>query len=263
MQSSDIICNVIPDTELSIEKGNVFNYPTHTHSHYEMTLYQSFQGGINVNGEFFDVSVPSAFLFSPSDFHRISVDESHTSSQYIKIGFYEKIFNRFKYTLPDQPIIIRNTNEHPILVGLFNEIHDNQNDQNYVSVLIEAAMFYFIKHGNTLKPVALGKKHSLVINTLRYINKNFKKDISLTDIAEHFSVSPQYLSSVFTSEVGVGFSAYISDLRLKTATEFLLQNNLNITEICYESGYRNLSHFLRSFKQKYGVTPKEYRKDNT
>ena len=263
MPVPEVLCNIIPKAEISINEGTVFNYPTHTHAHYEMTMYNPFEGGIAVNGEFYDVDVPSVFLLSPSDFHRITVNNEQNSAEFIKVGFYEKSIVNFQGALPHHPIILRNLENHKFLEELFYEISRSKDDSNYVSVLIETAMSYLIKYGTAIQPAMLGKKHDLVVNALRYANKNFSQDITLCNTAEYFSVSPQYLSSVFAEEVGMGFSAYITDLRLKMASNLLTRSDRNITEVCFDCGYRNLSHFLRCFKQHFGITPKDYRKQNT
>lgn len=52
----------------------------------------------------------------------------------------------------------------------------------------------------------------------------------------------------------------VCELRLEHAAKLLLISNLNVTDICYECGFENLSWFYKSFAQKYGVTPAEYRK---
>lgn len=54
-------------------------------------------------------------------------------------------------------------------------------------------------------------------------------------------------------------TAYVTGLRLGYAANLLLVSNLNITDICYECGFDNLSWFYKSFARKYGMTPAEYR----
>lgn len=262
MGTHDIITNSIPNADISIQRGFVFNYPTHTHSHYEMTLYTQFNGAIIINGEVIKIKNPTVVLVSPSDFHRILVDNENNASLFTKIGFYEKVIKNSSYTLPEHPIILENANSHPLIINLFEEIYCAKIDNDYLTVLIQAAMLYIIKHGKSIKPAPSGKKHELVINVLRYVNQNFTSDITLNSTADNFSVSSQYLSSVFSDEVGLGFSAYITDLRLKLAADLLKTSDRNITEICYDCGYRNLSHFLRSFRQMYNMSPKEYKKRN-
>ena len=57
----------------------------------------------------------------------------------------------------------------------------------------------------------------------------------------------------------MGFSKYLSDMRLRRAERMLAETELSVTEICLECGYGNLSHFLRVFKSAYNATPTEYR----
>lgn len=52
----------------------------------------------------------------------------------------------------------------------------------------------------------------------------------------------------------------VNNLRLEYAAKLLLISNLQVTDICYESGFENLSWFYKSFARKYGMTPAEYRK---
>jgi len=57
-------------------------------------------------------------------------------------------------------------------------------------------------------------------------------------------------------------TAYVTELRLAYAANLLLISNLSITDICYESGFENLSWFYKLFVQKYSMTPKKYRKNH-
>ena len=57
----------------------------------------------------------------------------------------------------------------------------------------------------------------------------------------------------------IGFSEYVSKMRLNYAAVLLAETNESVTDICFASGYGNLSHFLRCFKKEYGVSPKKYR----
>ena len=68
----------------------------------------------------------------------------------------------------------------------------------------------------------------------------------------------QYLSSIFKQNIGIGFCEYLSDIRLRYATTLLTEKQNNITEICEACGYKNISHFIRSFKKKYGTSPSRY-----
>ena len=83
---------------------------------------------------------------------------------------------------------------------------------------------------------------------------------ALDSVAAELGITPQYLSRLFCKNAGVGFSQYLTRARLEKAAFYLKETNLTVTEIAYEVGYRDLSHFMRSFKKYFGVTPLGYKK---
>ena len=70
-----------------------------------------------------------------------------------------------------------------------------------------------------------------------------------------------YFNSIFKNSIGVPFGKYLRELRLTYASNMLKSCDLPITEIAIESGFENSAHFSRSFHEKYGKSPKEYRKE--
>jgi AraC-like DNA-binding protein len=55
------------------------------------------------------------------------------------------------------------------------------------------------------------------------------------------------------------FCDYVSEIRIEHSCRLLMENNYNITEISYRSGFENLANFYRHFKKIVGIIPKEYR----
>ena len=97
------------------------------------------------------------------------------------------------------------------------------------------------------------------MKAVRIMNDYYDEHLTLNSIAELLSVSPPYLSHIFSRNVGMTFASYLCQLRLHHAARLLTDSSKSVTDICYACGYRNLSHFLRSLKEQYGMTPKEYR----
>ena len=81
-------------------------------------------------------------------------------------------------------------------------------------------------------------------------------------MAEHFSISPQYMRKLFKNHTGVGISEYISNIKLEKAMYLLRDTDMNLQDIVIEIGNTDVSGFVRSFKQKTGMTPGQYRKTN-
>ena len=92
-----------------------------------------------------------------------------------------------------------------------------------------------------------------------YIEKNYKKNIRLADIAQAENLNPSYLSRIFREETGKTFSDYLTFFRMQIAKELLCNISVNISEVAVEVGYCDSKHFSKSFKKVVGITPKEYR----
>lgn len=94
----------------------------------------------------------------------------------------------------------------------------------------------------------------------QYIHENFKKEISLNEAAKLVSLNNTYFSRYFKEYSGQTFNDYVNTYRITHATHLLFNNKTNITDICFESGFQDLSYFIKVFKKKMGKTPFKYRK---
>ncbi|TRZ42297.1 AraC family transcriptional regulator [Robertkochia solimangrovi] len=96
-----------------------------------------------------------------------------------------------------------------------------------------------------------------------YMFKNFKNPISLNEMAEVAHMNPSAFSRYFKKMSRKTFSRYLNEIRIGYACKLLLEQRYNITDICYESGFNNLSNFNRQFKSITSHSPTEYIKDYT
>ncbi|MEH7356124.1 response regulator [Neobacillus drentensis] len=95
---------------------------------------------------------------------------------------------------------------------------------------------------------------------LQFIDDHLSREITLKHIAEHVYLNPQYVGHLFKSELGMTFTEYITEERLKKAKKLLKGTNLKVYEVAQLSGYKSPKHFMTVFKQETGMTPIEYRK---
>lgn len=107
------------------------------------------------------------------------------------------------------------------------------------------------------------EKNHVVMDALKYIQKNYCEYISLEAVAEKVGVSASYLSSVFHKYMGESYSGYLTRLRMEAAAEMLMtRQKLRLADISEQVGYVSLRHFLKVFKNYYGMTPTEYRRSH-
>ena len=95
----------------------------------------------------------------------------------------------------------------------------------------------------------------------RYVQEHMSEDVSLGVLAEEFHLNPQYISQLFKSEIGVGFLAYLTGIRMERAKKLLLTTDLPVADVAEQSGYGDYRVFTKVFKKNEGVTPSQYRRD--
>ena len=115
---------------------------------------------------------------------------------------------------------------------------------------------------SAITSVKKAEVHPIIKKVCDYIDENLAKDISLEETADFAGVSIFYLSKLFKEEKGETFINFVSDKRLEKARQLLESTDLSIKEITAEVGYNDQNYFSRIFKNKYGLSPKEYRKVN-
>ena len=92
-----------------------------------------------------------------------------------------------------------------------------------------------------------------------YILKNFTKEIALEEIAQQAHISPSAFCRYFKARTKRTLKEFVNDLRINQACQLLEENQLSITQICFEAGFNNISNFNRRFKEFKGITPQQYR----
>lgn len=86
--------------------------------------------------------------------------------------------------------------------------------------------------------------------------------LDFDNLCRHFSRSRSYMSHTFKKTFGVSFSEYCNNLRLADAKRLLIVTDLPVTEIALSCGFEDVSYFIRLFRNKYALTPLQYRKKN-
>ncbi|MNC09300.1 Regulatory protein SoxS [compost metagenome] len=103
--------------------------------------------------------------------------------------------------------------------------------------------------------------HAEVVQKLKaYIDEHLEDNLSLNILSEVASLAPAYVSTLFGEVMKESFTDYVTRVRLDKAAIMLRENkDLSVTEIAGRVGYKNVQYFHNKFKQKYGVTPVQYR----
>ena len=92
-----------------------------------------------------------------------------------------------------------------------------------------------------------------------WITTNFENDIRLSEAAQIARMNENAFSRFFSQRTRKTFSGFIQELHAKSY-KLLVENDMTITQVCYECGYNNVSNFNRQFLNHYQMNPLKYRK---
>lgn len=92
-----------------------------------------------------------------------------------------------------------------------------------------------------------------------YIREHFRENINRNDVAAIVYITPNYLSKLFRSKMGMNLREYINQIRIEEARRMLLTTNLSVSEIAGRVGYDNISYFSTVFRKQVGMSPVDWR----
>lgn len=94
-----------------------------------------------------------------------------------------------------------------------------------------------------------------------FVKREYKRTIALEEVADLVSMTIQAFSRYFKKKTGKTFTNFVNEHRLVHASKLLAEQPMSITDICYESGFNNFSHFNKRFKAFTGKSPSQYRNE--
>ncbi len=139
------------------------------------------------------------------------------------------------------------------------------NSDDYISFLslknsIWSTVTSFFKRYD-LPKIPINNYSETIKNTIEYINKNAKINLSVSEISKNLYLCESTLRKHFKNEVGVTVGEYVDTVVFFKAKEMLSSKSILIGEISESLGFCDQFYFSRRFKERYGKTPSEYRKE--
>lgn len=147
------------------------------------------------------------------------------------------------------------------VLHLFESIE--QEAKNHAEIANYLTMALLTKLAAFLREEGIPEKQqtpTLVTEARSFIDKNYKENIRLNDIAKATHTNAYYLSHLFKAEVGLSPMKYVILRRLGEAQNLLINTDMTITQIAAQVGYNNSNYFQNVFKSALNMTPGEYRR---
>lgn len=128
-------------------------------------------------------------------------------------------------------------------------------------LLTESVLFYTLSliNNRNITTIPAPDENMFYHVVVDFIDNNFAiSELSLSYIATVFSYSPKYISYIFKKNMGIGFSTYVQNLRVKRAIELMKERRFSIKSIASLCGYNDPLYFSKVFKKKTGISPAKY-----
>ena len=126
---------------------------------------------------------------------------------------------------------------------------------NFASLLLE--IFSYFEKKNTSSDISDNLDFERVSAILKFINEYLSEPLTLDLIAQHFFINKYHLCHIFKKATGFSVMEYIIHLRVLKARE-LLRTGMRVQEVSEAVGFQNNQHFIRTFGNLTGVSPKKY-----
>ncbi|HMP77283.1 MAG TPA: AraC family transcriptional regulator [Kiritimatiellia bacterium] len=150
-------------------------------------------------------------------------------------------------------------------VRLIRESHRENGLRRFARLLELFDVLAGAKNAVSLSTVAAGessprRRGTPIERIFRYIHERAMEQLGLDAVAKQFHMAPSTLHRRLKRETGRSLTELVNELRISHACGLLAHGDARIADICYQSGYQNLSYFNRRFRESTGMTPREYRR---
>jgi AraC-like DNA-binding protein len=245
-------------------------YEKHLHEEYSICWMQTGLVTTHYRGSSHLSPVQSLTVMNPAELHRGKVIGEESVSYY---SLYpsentlrqvcEEVFETSTLPYFQHPIVLDNILEDKLrafVISLQN-VHSGQASSLELSSHYLSFLAQLVKHyaDTTFTLASIKQEASAVEKARQYLHANFHKDVTLHELANVVSLNRAYLIRAFKKTVGLPPHAYLTQLRLIEAKKQLVAGT-PIIQVALKTGFADQSHFSRTFKYTYGVTPATYAK---
>lgn len=275
-----------PGSALTIKHHNVKYFPNPLHYHKELELAYILKGhgtryvGSSIKsykkGDLVLVGEQLTHVWMSSD---VFYEENDLDTQAIIVKFCPDFAGKDFLNLPEAYGISKTLSEasgglrivgktNKKIGGILRKMLDQSPIEQILSLLTILNLMSTTKDKYVLSNYDLhnstnAKDKDRMNRIIKHTTLHFRQNISLEEIAEIANLSKSAFCRYFKNTVKKSYIEFLYEIRVEYACKLLLENNLGMTQICYESGFNNPSSFSQIFKRTKGVSPNKYRKTNS
>lgn len=238
---------------LKLETGENFSFQPHLHQCFEIIIILSGEMQITVDRKDFTLKKNEALFIFPNQIHSLHSDKS----EHMLCIFSPKLVQAFSSKLKGKIPVNNKFSPDEYLINSLKGLNPQSKTIERKGVLYSLCSQF---DKNTEYEVKPSDKEDLLYKIFSFVENNYKKECSLTELSKSTGYDYSYLSRYFRKIVGISYNSYVNHSRLSHACYLMENSDMPIIQCAYDSGFTSLRSFNRNFKAYYKVTPAEYRK---
>ena len=282
--SEDVNYN-FPGFPAYVRRGLLSHYPDHSfishwHDDLEFILVRSGRMSYNVNGDIVTLGEGDCIIVGSRQLH-YGFSDTHSECDFLCILLHPMLFStcpvmQEQYVTPlveqsDIPYLLLHDQApwERKLFSLLRRFYD-ASLQEHAILHMQSLAFQIWEHLFSDVPTEnMRKKHHVsqqlltLKDMIRFIQRNYESKITLSDIAEAGHICKSGCNGIFHHYLRKSPIAYLIEYRLQKSAELLRDTELSISEIASESGFADASYYTKTFREHYGLSPREFRRQKT
>jgi AraC-like DNA-binding protein len=256
------------------------DYPWHYHPEFEIIFVEKSYGIRLMGNHVGNFSDGDLMFISPNlphvwrndkDFYKnnkdlfVDVYVIQFLDNALKEGFFDlPEFSQIKklFLLGQQGLLIKGK-DHEKIAELIKKVYYSSGVERIITFLKTLDAFANTKEYNLLSSPGYTNSFNIadserINKVMSFLMENYKQEIKLDEIAELVNLNKSSFCRYFKYRTHKTCSQFLNEIRIAHACKLLINNDMTVSEICYETGYNNISHFNRQFKLITCLTAREY-----
>jgi len=262
--------------EHTILDDTILKYiPLHWHEELQFILVTHGTIEVKLLGKTFLVSKGSGFFINSGlihEIHPIEKDSIFICWNAGISGFDDHLQKKFirslveEQTMPHLQLHTNNAVHNQILKLISDSFIIFEEAKPGFELLVSSnylqCLYELVNSMDSFNSVKVKVHDQRIKQILHYIHSHYKSKITLGDLANSIYLSNAETNRLFKKYMRSSPFTYILDYRLERSVELLVRTRSSITEIALETGFSNVSYYIKNFKLKYNITPLKYRELN-
>lgn len=249
------------NSNLVVEWKKPTHFPPHLHEAIELVYVTKGTLELGVGQELYHMEKGDFGVVFPNMIHHYQVFGSSESKALYMLASPKLIPNYMeemqKYC-PKTPVISKEHLHTDVVKAVKSLIDVDKDNNRLIQAYVQMIFAHVFSEMEMMEKGVIGSE-DMVYKAVEYVARNYRKKITLDKMAYDLGMSKYVLSRLFSKTFHCNFVTYVNGIRLNYAVSMLDSTNESITTICYDCGFDSQRTFNRVFKERYRITPREYR----